>query len=150
MNHAALDILVHVFWSTCTLGMKFWGYFTSRETKRAPKGIRDVAHWRLKGKKGHMMVVFSVPKCFRKEKWRESTVGPEVRTTTMGRSHINSSSSEPWLHNGTSWGALKSNLCLSFTPPRDSDLICVRCCLGIRITHFREIFYKKFLKLVFD
>lgn len=40
------------------------------ETSRAPRRIRDMAHWRekIKGKARHMIVVFSVSKCSQKEK----------------------------------------------------------------------------------
>ena len=153
MNHAAIDSLIHVFWSIYTLGMEF---ISPIQTSRTPNGIIDAVHWRVKGKGAHDCA-FQCSKVFQERKVKELHC-PEIRTVTMGRSYIDSSGSEPCLQN-VIWAALKSNLLLSFTtcslppcpPPRPpphsppqswySDLIHVRHCLGIRRTHFKEIFH---------
>lgn len=56
MTLAAMDILMHVSWSTCALGIEFWGCFTI--IQRPAEHLKEleiyVAHWRekIKGEDG--------------------------------------------------------------------------------------------------
>lgn len=70
MGHAAMDVLVHVSWSTRALRMEFVGYLiTTQRPAERPKelGMLHTEERRLKGKERHMMVVFSVTKCSKKK-----------------------------------------------------------------------------------